>query len=240
MPVFLTFRNTILTLPLRRIRSFVRRDSRLTDAQRRALETLWPQLGLDLAAGMIHLPTVFQREAPCVLEIGFGSGQSLLATAQMHPDLNFIGIETHQPGIGALLLNIQAEQVNNIRIFYGDAVEVLNHCIPEKSLDGIQLFFPDPWPKRRHHKRRLIQTPFVELLIKKLKKGGELHLATDWEDYAKEMMEVLSNLPELKNAAGIKQFATRSTQRPIITKFEQQGQRAGRKIWELRFTLDIH
>ena len=171
MPVFLTFRNNYINTsnpPLRRIRSFVRRDSRLTKAQCHALETLWPQLGLELTSGIVDFPAVFHRDAPRILEIGFGSGQSLLATAKMHPDYDFIGIETHKPGIGALLLNIQAEQLTNIRVFYGDAVQVLNQCIPEKSLDGVQLFFPDPWPKRRHHKRRLIQTPFVRLLVTKL------------------------------------------------------------------------
>ncbi len=241
MPFFIAFRNIYINTPshpLRRIRSFVRRDSRLTEAQRQALETLWPQFGLELTASNIHLPTIFHRDAPCILEIGFGSGQSLSATAKMHPECDFIGIETHQPGIGALLLSIRDQALTNVRIFYGDAVEVLNQCIPEKSLDGIQLFFPDPWPKRRHHKRRLIQVPFVKLLITKLKQGGELHLATDWQDYAKEMMEVLSSFSELKNCAGIHQFAERSHQRPIITKFEQQGQRAGREIWELRFTLN--
>ncbi len=242
MPVFQAFRNKYIntpnqTYPRRSIRSFVRRDSRLTEAQRHALETLWPQLGLDLKAGMVDFQSVFHRDAPRILEIGFGSGQSLLATAKMHLDHDFIGIETHQPGIGALLLNIQAEQLTNIRVFYGDAVLVLNQCIPDGSLNGIQLFFPDPWPKRRHHKRRLIQTGFVRLLIGKLKQGGELHLATDWEDYAKEMMGVLSELPELTNRAGVGKFAERSSQRPIVTKFEGHGQRAGRVIWELQFSV---
>ncbi len=223
--------------PLRRIRSFVRRDSRLTEAQRDALRTLWPQFGLPLTDEPVDFFTVFHREAPRILEIGFGSGQSLLATAKAHPGHDFIGIETHQPGIGALLLNIHIEQLTNIRIFYGDAVEVLKQCIPDRSLHGIQLFFPDPWPKRRHHKRRLIQAEFVKLLITKLKQGGELHLATDWQDYAKEMMRVLSDLPELVNRAGAGHFAQRSSQRPIVTKFEGQGKRAGRVIWELQFEL---
>ncbi len=243
MPVFQAFRNQYINtpnqiFPLRRIRSFVRRDSRLTEAQRLALETLWPTLGLDLTSGMVNFQSVFHRDASRILEIGFGSGQSLRATAKMHPDHDFIGIETHQPGIGALLLNIQAEQLTNVRVFYGDAVEVLNKCIPEKSLDGIQLFFPDPWPKRRHHKRRLIQTPFVKLLISKLKQGGQLHLATDWQDYAKEMMQVLSGITELTNSAGVGKYAERSSQRPIVTKFERHGQHAGRAIWELQFTTN--
>lgn len=143
--------------PLRRVRSFVRRDSRITDAQRRAIHELWPQIGLQLENGFIDISQVFQREVPHILEIGFGSGQSLLAMAKTHPEHNFIGIETHQPGIGALMQGIQLQQINNIRVYHADAVEVLEQCIPMQSLDVVQIFFPDPWPKRRHHKRRLIQ-----------------------------------------------------------------------------------
>jgi tRNA (guanine-N7-)-methyltransferase len=159
----------------------------------------------------------------------------LLAAAKAYPEKDFIGIETHQPGIGTLLLNIHKQQINNIRIYYADAVEVLNQCIPPQSLHTIQLFFPDPWPKRKHHKRRLIQTEFIKLLLTKLIPGGELHLATDWQDYAAEMMKVLSNISELSNLAGIGKFAPRSPHRPIITKFEQHAKQAGREIWELRF-----
>jgi tRNA (guanine-N7-)-methyltransferase len=223
--------------PLRRIRSFVRRDSRLTAAQCRAWATLWPHFGLPLTKEFIDFSRVFAREAKHVLEIGFGSGYSLLARAKSQPEQDFIGIETHQPGIGTLLLHMQAQQITNIRIYYADAVEVLNQCIPPTSLDVIQLFFPDPWPKRRHHKRRLIQAEFTRLLVSKLKLGGELHLATDWQDYAAQMMKVLSSIPELTNSAGPAKFAQRSNQRPIFTKFEQQGQQAGREIWELQFIL---
>lgn len=219
---------------LRRIRSFVRRDSRMTDAQRQALQIMWPQVGLK-PDEMCNFTQCFQREAPCVLEIGFGSGQSLLEMAKAHPEQNFIGVETYQPGIGSLLLGMQALQLNNIRVFYADAVEVLERCIPIGSLDVVQIFFPDPWPKRRHHKRRLIQTPFMNLVLKKLKINGTLHLATDWEHYAKEMMHVLSSIPSLENIAGPGQFSNRSSQRPIITKFEQRGARSGRQIYELQF-----
>ncbi|MCC2666215.1 MAG: trmB [Gammaproteobacteria bacterium] len=222
----------------RRIRSFVRRDSRITEAQQQALKTLWPQFGLNMADGFINFATVFQRKAPILLEIGFGSGHSLLAAAIAQPEKNFIGIETHKPGVGTLLLNIQANKTQNIRIYNNDAVEVLTHCIPLKSLHTLQLFFPDPWPKRRHHKRRLIQTEFVKLLLTKLEPNGELHLATDWQDYAIEMMKVLSHIPELTNLAGTGNFSERSTGRPIITKFEQQAQRASRQIYDLRFSLN--
>lgn len=223
---------------LRRIRSFVRRDGRMTDAQRLALATSWPQFGLELQAGMINLDTVFGRKAQHVLEIGFGSGHSLLEAAKTHVDYDFIGIETHQPGIGTLLQHVAAEKLTNIRIYYADAVEVLNQCIPDHSLDIVQIFFPDPWRKRRHHKRRLIQTEFVSLVAKKLKAGGELHLATDWEDYALHMMKVLSSSTDFKNAYGVGKYAERSSLRPVVTKFEQRGEKAGHKIWELLFSLD--
>jgi tRNA (guanine-N7-)-methyltransferase len=223
---------------LRKIRSFVRRDSRMTDAQRRAKEDLWPKIGLELEHGLCDFAKIFERHAPRILEIGFGSGQSLLTMAKTHPDQDFIGIETHLPGIGALLLGMQLQEINNIRIYYADAVEVLNQCIPQESLDVIQIFFPDPWPKRKHHKRRLIQENFVNCLISKLKRKGTLHLATDWEDYAVQMMQVLSSAQGLSNRAGAGQYSNRSSQRPIVTKFERRGTEAGRQIWELQFTVE--
>lgn len=220
---------------MRKIQSFVRRDGRMTEAQERAITVGWPQVGLQLADGVIDYSLVFNREAPHILEIGFGSGFSLLATAKANPHQDFIGIETHRPGIGTLMLNMQLEAVSNIRIYYDDAVQVLQQCIPDNSLDVIQIFFPDPWPKRRHHKRRLIQTEFVNLLVTKLKPNGTLHLATDWEDYAKQMMRVLSGVQSLENLFGNEQYATRSAQRPITTKFERRGEESGRKTWELQF-----
>jgi tRNA (guanine-N7-)-methyltransferase len=219
----------------RAIRSFVRRDSRMTAAQRRVLVELWPQFGLDIANGPIDLTKIFGRTAPCTVEIGFGSGHSLLEIAKTHPEQDFIGIETYQPGVGMLLLAMETERITNIRIYYADAVEVLKNCIPNTALDGVQIFFPDPWPKRRHHKRRLIQTPFVELIISKLKLGGIFHLATDWEDYANHMLTVSSEIDNLINLAGAGAFAPRSEQRPVITKFEGRGQRSGRPIRELQF-----
>lgn len=221
--------------PLRRVRSFVKRDGRITEAQRSALQRLWPEFGLKLENGLLNFSEIFKREAPRILEIGFGSGRSLLAMAKEHPEEDYIGVEMHQPGIGALLSEIELQQVNNIRIFYADAVEVLEQCIPTESLDVIQIFFPDPWQKRKHHKRRLIQPEFVRLLATRLKMHGMLHLATDWEDYGVEMMKVLSDTEEFVNLAGHGQYAERSTQRPIVTKFEGRGIKSGRKIWELQF-----
>lgn len=220
---------------MRRIRSFVQRDGRMTKAQRHAIEKYWPQFGLEITAGLIDFSRVFQREAPRTLEIGFGSGHSLLAIAKMHPEQDFIGIETHQPGIGTLLFNIAIQKITNIRIYYADAVEVLQQCIPPESLEVVQLFFPDPWPKRRHRKRRLIQPEFIHQVATKLKPKGALHLATDWQDYATKMMSVLSSSPLFINSAGAGKFAERSSQRPVVTKFEQRGKCSGRAIWELQF-----
>ncbi len=219
------------------VRSFVRRDGRMTDAQKQAIEVALPIFGLTLKNGLIDFAKIFQRRAPCVLEIGFGSGLSLLEMAKAHPQQNFIGVETHLPGVGSLLQGIQAHQLQNLRIYYADAVEVLRECIPDQSLDVVQIFFPDPWPKRKHHKRRLIQTEFINLIVTKLKSGGTLHLATDWQHYAEHMMKVLSNIAELTNLAGVNQYSDRSSQRPVITKFEQRGQQSGREIWELRFSV---
>src|SRR5579872_792700 len=220
---------------LRQVRSFVRRDGRMTDAQKNALNTLFPAFGLNLADGFIDFSTVFERLAKTSLEIGFGSGHSLLEMAKSFPDENFIGIETHLPGVGSLLQGIETFQLKNIRIYYADAVEVLQRCIRDNSLDVVQIFFPDPWPKRKHHKRRLIQENFIKLILLKLKQNGTIHLATDWQHYAEHMMRVLSQVPELKNVMGAGQFGNRSSQRPVVTKFELRGKQCGRPIWELQF-----
>jgi len=215
--------------PLRRVRSFVRRDGRMTDGQKDALVKVWPKFQLSLEDGLIDPPT------PTVLEIGFGSGYSLVEMAKGHPTTHFIGIETYRPGIGSLMMEVEREQLNNVRVYYADAVEVLENGLPLESLDVVQIFFPDPWPKRRHHKRRLIQPRFVELVVSRLKVGGTLHLATDWEHYAEEMMKVLSVANGLQNLAGVGEFSNRSTQRPVVTKFEKRGQVSGRPIRELQF-----
>lgn len=218
----------------RRIQSFARRDSRMTAAQQRAFERLWLLWGLKTET-ILKTASIFGRQAPCFLEIGFGSGQSLAAIAQQYPAYDFIGIEMFKPGIGALLQQIDLMQLKNVRIYYADAVDVLEKCIPEQSLQGIQIFFPDPWPKTRHHKRRLIQPAFAHLAALKLKQDGIFHLATDWQDYARQMMKVLSAETSLCNMAGSATFGQRSDLRPLVTKFEGRGQKEGRAIWELQF-----
>jgi tRNA (guanine-N7-)-methyltransferase len=218
------------SFPLRRVRSFVRRDGRMTDGQKRAFEVVWPRVGLEIKNGLLTLAA----DKKYILEIGFGSGYSLLEMAKSHPEQNFIAIETHKPGVGTLMAEMEVHQVNNIQIYYADAVEVLKECIPDASMDVIQLFFPDPWPKRKHHKRRLIQSEFVELIATKLKPNGALHLATDWQHYAEHMMKVLTG-SSLKNSVGEGEYSNRSAHRPVITKFELRGQQSGRAIWELQF-----
>jgi tRNA (guanine-N7-)-methyltransferase len=217
-----------------RLRSFVRRDSRLTAAQERAQAALSPTFGIEVTDQPFDFKTLFGREAKTFLEIGFGSGLSLLAVAKLQPENNFIGVETHKPGIGALYLGIQADELTNIRVCYADVIDVLEKSIPNNSLDGVQIFFPDPWPKRRHHARRLIQPAFLKLVVSKLKQGGVLHLATDWEDYATHMLTVVTQEKTLKNLAGEGQFAARSSQRPVVTKFEQRAEKEGRLIRELQ------
>lgn len=223
---------------LHRFRSFVGRNGRQTTAQVHAYQTLLPVYGLRLQDGFVDFQKLFGNTHPCFLEIGFGLGQSLLTVAKNHPEWNFIGVETHKPGIGAVLLGIEQQQLNNLKVFNHDVVEVLEQCIPANSLSGVQIFFPDPWPKRRHHPRRLIQPDFIQLLISKLQPAGELHLATDFEDYALQMMKVLSEQSALSNLAGECTFANRSMFRPIQTKFERRALRAGVPIRELQFRKD--
>lgn len=222
------------TPPLRAIKSYVRREGRLTIGQQKALDKGWSQFGLKLEDGLIDLKTAFDREAPVILEIGFGMGQSLAEMAAKHPEQDYIGIEVHRPGVGCLLKAMLDNDITNIRIYDQDAVEVLKHCIPDHSLSGLQLFFPDPWHKKRHHKRRIVQPEFVKLAAQKLKVGGFFHLATDWENYAQHMMQVLSQEPEFKNQAGENQFIPRPNSRPL-TKFEQRGQHLGHGVWDLMF-----
>ncbi len=218
----------------RPIRSFVRREGRLTTAQRRALTELWPRFGVVPGEGGLNLEALFGRQAPCTLEIGFGDGLSLLQQAKAHPERNYLGIEVHRPGVGRMLIALERAGIENVRVVCEDAVAVLQHNIPDSSLACVQLFFPDPWPKKRHHKRRIVQPAFVQLVQQKLLPGGHFHLATDWEEYAWHMMEVLSAVPGLRNIAGPGMFSSRPVSRPL-TKFEQRGQRLGHGVWDLIF-----
>lgn len=218
----------------RRIRSFVMRPGRMTEAQRRALQEGLPRYGLNREDGLLDARAAFGRTGPLVLEIGFGMGQSLLTMAAENPAANYLGVEVHRPGVGKLLHGVVEQGLDNIRVYCDDAVLVLEECIADASLDGVQVFFPDPWHKKRHHKRRLIQPDFVRLLCRKLKPGAFLHLATDWENYAEHMMEVLSAEPALVNRAGVGLYSARPATRPL-TKFEQRGQRLGHGVWDLLF-----
>jgi tRNA (guanine-N7-)-methyltransferase len=216
------------------IKSFVRREGRLTSGQQRALHTEWENKVLTCENDIIDWRVAFQREAPLVLEIGFGMGKSLCQMAKSSPEVNFIGIEIYKPGIGALLTCLKTQDIHNVRILCDDAAVVIPSCFAENSLDAVHIFFPDPWPKRRHHKRRLIQTPFIELLISKLKPGGRIHLATDWEDYAFQMLKTCSAIEGLVNSAGHLHFATDRGDRPL-TKYEERGKQLGHPVWDLIF-----
>lgn len=216
----------------RQIRSFVLRQGRLTTAQQNALDNYWQQYGIEFSHSKLDLESIFKRKAPVTLEIGFGNGDSLLEQAVSNPDRDFIGIEVHRPGVGHLLNRINQENVSNLRVIRHDAVEVLNYQLPENSLDRVQLFFPDPWHKKRHHKRRILQNTFVENIRKHLHAGGFFHMATDWEGYAEHMLKVMENSEGFINTAGKKHFVSANGLRPQ-TKFEQRGQKLGHGVWDL-------
>jgi tRNA (guanine-N7-)-methyltransferase len=216
----------------RPIRSFVLRQGRVTGAQRRARETLLPRFGIPYAPAPLDLDRAFGRAAPKILEIGFGMGETTSRIAAEHPENDYLGIEVHGPGVGGLLKRVAELGLTNVRIIQHDAAQVIESMIPHASLDGVHVFFPDPWPKKRHHKRRLIQPPFVALLASRMKPGAYLHVATDWEDYAHQILRVLSAEPELINTAG--GFAPRPEWRPQ-TKFEARGVRLGHSVWDVVF-----
>lgn len=216
------------------IKSFIRRQGRATIGQRQALEQHSERYCLDPQQNFDAL-TVFGRSAPLVLEIGFGNGTSLAAMANARPDLDFIGIEVHRPGVGHLLMLIEQMGLSNVRVYHHDALEILEHKIPDHSLHGLHLFFPDPWHKRRHHKRRIVRPRFVALLERKLASGGYFHAATDWQEYAKAMLPVLSASPQLRNMSEDGSgFCPRPEHRPM-TKFEQRGLRLGHGVWDVLF-----
>lgn len=216
----------------RGIRSFVLRQGHMTAAQQRAIDTLWPQFGADYQEAAADLDKLFGRNAPKILEIGFGMGTATAEIARRLPEKDFLAIDVHGPGVGNLLKLIEENGISNIRVMRHDAVEVVDNMLADGALDGIHIFFPDPWHKKRHHKRRLIQTPFVERLLPKLKSGGYIHLATDWEEYAVQMLEVLSGFETLQNTA--KDYAPTPDYRPE-TKFEARGKRLGHGVWDLVF-----
>ncbi len=219
----------------RPIRSFVLRTSRTSNAQRRAVDTLLPQFGVSYAPAPLDLDATFGRSALRIVEIGFGMGESTALLAGRHPENDYLGIEVHTPGVGNLLKLIDAEHLTNVRLIQHDAVEVFTHMLPEGSLDGVHVFFPDPWPKKRHHKRRLIQPPLVALVASRLKPGGYLHLATDWVEYADQMLAVLTAEPLLRNTTSA--FAPRPDSRPQ-TKFESRGLKLGHEVRDLLFVRE--
>lgn len=217
---------------MRTIKSFVLRQGHMTNAQQKAIDEHWARFGVDFQTDVVDLNALFGRTQAKVLEIGFGMGTATAQIAQRLPDTDFLAIDVHGPGVGNLCKLIHEHQLNNIRVMRHDAVEVVEHMLAEGSLQGIHIFFPDPWHKKRHHKRRLIQTPFVAKLLPKLAAGGYLHLATDWEDYAWQMLEVLRGFDELENTA--LDFTPTPDYRPE-TKFEARGKRLGHGVWDVVF-----
>lgn len=217
----------------RKIRSFVRREGRITPAQRHALEALWPRYGLD-AGSLLDPVAVFGRRAPLTLEIGFGNGSALAQMAAGTPEEDFLGVEVHRPGIGHLLLALERQGIENVRLYREDALEVLQRCLPPACLDRLLLLFPDPWPKKRHHKRRIVQPEFIELAASRLRPGGILHMATDWEHYAGQMLALAQQSAALRNCAGRDNYAERPAWRPL-TRFEQRGLDLGHRVRDLLF-----
>ena len=218
----------------RTIRSFVRRAGRLTPPQQRALDELWPTFGIDFSADELDLDRIFERSAPRTLEIGFGNGKTLVQQAMESPATDFIGIEVHEPGVGHCLLAAQDAGLSNLRLVAHDAIEVLQTQIPLASLQRINLYFPDPWPKKRHHKRRIVQHSFLSLCADRLVSGGSLHIATDWENYAEHIAAVLAESDRFSCADSREHDGDNPLDRPM-TKFERRGLRHGHRIWDWRF-----
>lgn len=220
----------------RPIRSFVLRSGRLTPGQQRAFKEFWPKYGVDFVPEReLDFQQLFGNQHPVYLEIGFGNGESLAQTALAHPERNYLGIEVHPPGVGHLLIRLAELELKNLRIMQHDALEILDQCIAPGSLTGVQLFFPDPWHKKKHHKRRIVQPEFVKLLAKNIHPGGIFHAASDWENYAAHILRVFSDMPEyFTNTAGAGKYTPRPDHRPL-TKFEQRGQRLGHGVWDLIF-----
>jgi len=220
---------------LKRIRSFVLRQGRMTAAQKKAIDDHWPKFVLDMGQGMINPEKIFNQTRPLVLEIGFGNGDSLIKMMGDNPEKNYIGIEVHRPGVGSLINKTVENNYSNLKVYCDDAILVLQNCIPDNSLDCVQVFFPDPWHKQKHKKRRLVQADFVKLIASKLKSDGIFHLATDWQDYAEQMMKVISEDELFINLSGGGQYSERPETR-ALTKFESRGQRLGHGVWDLIFS----
>ena len=218
----------------RQIKSFVLRAGRYSKRQQEALDNMAHLYEIESNQQMWDLKEIFDKDADTVVEIGFGMGRSLFQMAQANPEINYLGIEVHRAGVGSLVADLNEYQVENVRIASHDAVEVFKYNIPDESLAGVQVFFPDPWPKKKHHKRRLIQPEFVQLLCRKLKPGGVIHCATDWEDYAHHMMDVLKSTKGIQNTQEGENFCPRPEHRPL-TKFENRGKNLGHGIWDLMF-----
>lgn len=218
------------------IRSYVIRGGRMTEAQEKAFAQWWPIYGLSLHDGEINPAELFGRQAPLVVEVGFGMGDSLLAMTEAEPEKNFIGIEVHPPGVGRLINEAGKKNLSNLRVYLADALDVLDDCLPKSSADRFQLYFPDPWHKKKHNKRRIVQPDFIARVARLLKQGGIFHMATDWEHYAEQMMEQMSCNEAFRNEAGEYLFSERPSYRPT-TKFEKRGTGLGHGIWDLVFSL---
>lgn len=218
----------------RTIRSFVRRGGRLTPSQSRALATLWPRFGIEPPATALDLDTIFGRRAPRSLEIGFGNGDNLAELAVRHPERDYLGIEVHDPGVGHVLLRLERDGLANVRLARHDAVEVVSHWLPPGSIDEALIFFPDPWHKKRHHKRRLVQPAFLDRLARVMEPGARLHLATDWAPYAEQMLEVCENSQWFENTVPGGGYAARPETRPV-TKFESRGLGLGHEVFDVVF-----
>lgn len=222
------------TIHLRKIRSFVKREGRITARQQTALATLWDDYGIDYSSKPLDLTKVFARSAPKNLEIGFGKGEAIISMAETYPDEDFLGIEVFQPGVGQVLAHAKDKGLSNIRVMTKDAIEVLENQVCDASIDSVYLFFPDPWHKRKHNKRRIINNAFAELLARKLKQQGHFFLATDWEEYAQQMLTTLSASPHFANASSSQPFSPRNPRRPL-TKYERRGHKLGHQVWDLDF-----
>lgn len=219
---------------IRKVRSFVKREGRLTKGQALALEKYWEDMGLNHENGLIDPVALFGNNNPVVLEIGFGMGKSLVEMAKNDPATNYIGVEVHRPGVGACIALAKEQEVTNLKVYEHDAIEVLADCIKDQSLSTVQLFFPDPWHKKKHHKRRIVKPEFVESIRQKLTIGGVFHMATDWENYAECMLEDMQSSPGYENLSETNDYVPRPDSRPL-TKFENRGQRLGHGVWDLQF-----